>query len=249
MGVPVRPHGGKPRHQVRAGALTQQSEPDTSEGLSPGTRLATTWPRDCPSLRLVLLIERPDGVDRDPDPEAGLRLHQSTVLRVLALDDLCQFADRDHRRADGAWPAGHDGDVRGSRDQIRQETTTLVDDVVVVRHRLTRLDRLVFDRRAGRGNSLEPLRRIEAQLEAAAFLRERLDVAVLHDLARRDGAACLLRCRRGWSGRSKCRPRRGYEDEAKDEMKSAGVHDVPPSWCDEDERRGLSLGKPAAKPA
>src|SRR5439155_2813911 len=124
---------------------TTSSGSSARRASTPSRRSRTTscWPTSastssaCPGrtsptgLRPVLLIERANRVDVDPDPEARRdRLEQGAAERVLASYDLLQLRESDWRPAD---PFGENGDARGCRHPVGQQPVTLVDDIVVVR--------------------------------------------------------------------------------------------------------------------
>lgn len=71
------------------------------------------------------------------------------------------------------------------RDDVGQQAVALLDDVVVVWNRLAGLDRPILGSGFVRRRSGEEPGRIEAELEAVALARQRLDVAELEAFARR----------------------------------------------------------------
>ena len=135
-------------------------------------------PRVSARLRDVLLVDRADRVDVDPNPDSGVeRLVQLDGL--LSVDELRELRHRDRRGAEAlriALPRQNgDGGVR--RHEVGQEPVTLVDAVVVVGDGLARLDCPVL--RSGvvrRLTAGEPLR-VEAHPIPIAVGGQRGDVA------------------------------------------------------------------------
>src|SRR5215217_3129294 len=120
----ARPRSQRPGH--RAVTVLRQRNRPLERGGFVGVRLG---------LRLVLLAERNDRVrvlHADPGPEAGLRLEQVAMLRVLARDDLRELLNRNRRRE---AVSGHDGYHGVAADDEGEQSMALVDDDVVVRNR------------------------------------------------------------------------------------------------------------------
>src|SRR5215208_3524242 len=143
-----------PRSPRRNGSAT--TKPPLERGGFVGVRLG---------LRLVLLAERNDRVrvlHADPGPEAGLRLEQVAMLRVLARDDLRELLNRNRRRE---AVSGHDGYHGVAADDEGEQSMALVDDDVVVRNRAAAAG--VLSSGAG-----QPQCRVETELEPASVRRD-----------------------------------------------------------------------------
>ena len=151
---------------------TSSSATKTASRRVGGPTSTSTWavrPRACPAgigrrhavtLRLVLLIECADGVDVHANPDAGVeRLEQLDWL--LAMHELRQFGHGDRSRAEigGVALSRQDGDVCVGRDEVREESMSFLDAVVVVRNRFTRLDDAVLGGRSVRGGATREPRR------------------------------------------------------------------------------------------
>ena len=140
------------------------------------TRRSQT-PREC-SLRDVLLVDRADRVDVDPNPDSGVeRLVQLDGL--LSVDELRELRHRDRSGTEAlriALPR-QNGDGGVGRHEVGQEPVTLVDAVVVVGDGLARLDCPVLGSGVVRRHTAgEPLR-VEAHPIPIAVGGQRGDVA------------------------------------------------------------------------